>query len=99
INSQHAIASAMKVKFISYWAYLNESSTISDLLDPCNKLSTFDVYECKQAINKLYELHIKFRPTEENQLFLPSTTTKSTYTLFRKLNQSRQADLNQYKIN
>ncbi|CAG8738705.1 7878_t:CDS:2, partial [Racocetra fulgida] len=45
INSQHAVASAMKAKFTSYWAHLNELSTISGLLDPCNKLSTFDIYE------------------------------------------------------
>ncbi|CAG8759443.1 11820_t:CDS:1, partial [Racocetra fulgida] len=85
-------------KFTSYWAHLNESSTISGLLDPCNKLSTFDIYKREQAINKLHELHKKYRPTKENQPFLPPTTTKSTCTLFRNLNQSHQADLNQYKI-
>ncbi|CAG8590237.1 34457_t:CDS:2 [Racocetra persica] len=34
INTQHAVANAMKVQFISYWAHLNESSAISGLLDP-----------------------------------------------------------------
>ncbi|CAG8791034.1 4186_t:CDS:2, partial [Racocetra persica] len=57
INSQYTVASAMKGKFTSYWAHLSESSTISGLLDLCNKLSTFDIYERKQAINKLHELY------------------------------------------
>ncbi|CAG8835078.1 997_t:CDS:2, partial [Racocetra persica] len=78
INSQHAVASAMKVKFTSYWAHLNESSTISGLLDPCNKLSTFDIYEHEEAINKLHEIHKKYKPTEENKPLPPPTTAKST---------------------
>ncbi|CAG8771019.1 15724_t:CDS:2, partial [Racocetra persica] len=79
INSQYAVASTMKGKFTSYWAYLSESLTISGLLDPCNKLSTFDIYEHEQAINKLHELHKKYKPIEENKPLLPPTTTKSTY--------------------
>ncbi|CAG8822983.1 1940_t:CDS:2, partial [Gigaspora rosea] len=49
-------------------------------------------------INKLHELHKKYKPTEENKSLLPSTTTKSTRVLFRNLNYSRQIDLNQCEI-
>ncbi|CAG8704206.1 18118_t:CDS:2, partial [Racocetra fulgida] len=99
--SEYAIIkqpSAMKGKFTSYWAHLNESSTISGLLDLCNKLSTFDIYERDQAINKLHELHKKYKLTEENNSLPPPTTTKATRILFRNLNHSHRADLNQCKI-
>ncbi|CAG8846940.1 9488_t:CDS:2, partial [Racocetra persica] len=55
VNTQYTIASVMKTKFASYWVHLNESSTISGLLELHNKLSTYVVNEREQAINILHE--------------------------------------------
>ncbi|CAG8725988.1 1983_t:CDS:2, partial [Racocetra fulgida] len=86
INTQHAVANSMRVKATSYWAHLNESSTISGLLDPCNKLSTYEINEREQAINKLHEIYKNYKPAEENKpsppLPLSTTTIKSTRELF-----------------
>ncbi|CAG8793781.1 6627_t:CDS:2, partial [Racocetra persica] len=78
INTQHAVANAMKVKFMSYWAHLNESSAISGLLDHHNKLSTYDITEHEQTINKLHEVYQIYKPPEEKKPLPPTTATKST---------------------
>ncbi|CAG8647225.1 22753_t:CDS:2 [Cetraspora pellucida] len=81
VNTQHAVANVMKAKFISYWVHLNESSTISGLLDPYNKLLTYEISEREQAINQLHEMYKNYKPPEKNELSPPftTTTTKSTH--------------------
>ncbi|CAG8481024.1 16658_t:CDS:2, partial [Racocetra persica] len=66
VNTQYAVASAMKTKFVSYWVHLNKSLTISNLLDPHNKLSTYVVNKYEQAINILHEVYENYKPAEEN---------------------------------
>ncbi|CAG8450492.1 5027_t:CDS:2 [Racocetra fulgida] len=77
VNTQHAVANTMKTKFVSYWVFLNELSTISGLLDSHNKLSTYEVNEHEQVINKLYKVYENYKPAEENKLLSPPAT-KST---------------------
>ncbi|CAG8780600.1 10819_t:CDS:2, partial [Racocetra persica] len=98
INTQHAVANAMKVKFMSYWAHLNESSAILGLLDPHNKLSTYDITECEQTINKLHEVYQIYKLPEEKKLLPPTTATKSTQRFFRNLTKCHQSNLNRYEI-
>ncbi|CAG8761029.1 3427_t:CDS:2, partial [Racocetra persica] len=98
INTQHAVANAMKVKFILYWAYLNELSAISGLLDPHNKLSTYNITEREQTINKLYEVYQIYKPPEEKKPLPPITATKSTRRFFRNFTKCHQSNLNWCKI-
>ncbi|CAG8805541.1 20462_t:CDS:2, partial [Cetraspora pellucida] len=48
-------------------AYLNESSAISALLDPCNKLSIYNFTEHEQIINKLHEVYQIYKAPKENK--------------------------------
>ncbi|CAG8798174.1 10404_t:CDS:2, partial [Racocetra persica] len=61
------------------------SSTVSTqailgLLDLCNKLLTYEISECEQAINQLHRIYKNYKPPKKNKLSPPSTTTTTKST-------------------
>jgi hypothetical protein len=98
VNSQHEVAKTIKGKLMLYWAHLNDSSTVSGLLDPRNKSTTYELDEREQAINTLYQMYNKYRPAEENEPILPPITTKSARDLFCNLVNRRPISLNQNEL-
>ncbi|CAG8540925.1 323_t:CDS:2 [Cetraspora pellucida] len=78
LTTQSAMSNAIKTKLESYWCYLNRSSIISDLLDPYNKLATYESENRKTAINMLHQVFEKYEPDGKNKPLLSEITTTKT---------------------
>ncbi len=70
-HTQREIASAIYDKLKTYWdKYLNQSSIISSILDPCYKTTLFNHNDISEIISRLQELYLSYLPS--NNQTIPS---------------------------
>jgi len=91
-TTQSLVASAMNCKLSDYWIHLNESSTISAIIDPSSKLDTFNESDMSN-VRKTFEDKYKNYITTSSTAVLIEEEESSSRSYFRKkLKVSRNAN-------
>jgi len=83
VNSQAAVAEAIKAKLEAYWPILKEASVLGAMLDPRSKLSGFASDERPNAVATLEEIYEEYNRNGET--LTEPNKPMSARALFRRL--------------